>query len=108
MSSRRNGRFSSGSIRLPVARYRRRSRCVAWCEVNAATSLGLLGVAVWSLFWAVDTGQFENLDEAARAYEDIEVTRDSERRISPSDASSPPGKMYFSIQSGVPWYRGNH
>jgi nitrogen fixation-related uncharacterized protein len=24
---------------------------------------------VWSLFWAVDSGQFENLDEAARAFE---------------------------------------
>jgi cbb3-type cytochrome oxidase maturation protein len=32
-------------------------------------SLALLGVAVWSLFWAIDTGQFENLDEASRAYE---------------------------------------
>jgi cbb3-type cytochrome oxidase maturation protein len=35
-------------------------------------SLVLLGVAVWSLFWAVDTGQFENLDEAARAFENDE------------------------------------
>lgn len=33
-------------------------------------SLVLLGVAVWALFWAVDTGQFEDLDKAARAYED--------------------------------------
>ena len=33
-------------------------------------SLVLLGVAVWALFWAVDTGQFEDLDEASRAYED--------------------------------------
>jgi cbb3-type cytochrome oxidase maturation protein len=32
-------------------------------------SLVLLGVAIWSLFWAVDSGQFENLDEASRAYE---------------------------------------
>jgi cbb3-type cytochrome oxidase maturation protein len=32
-------------------------------------SLVLLGVAVWSLFWAVDSGQFENLDEAARGFE---------------------------------------
>jgi cbb3-type cytochrome oxidase maturation protein len=30
-------------------------------------SLVLLGVSVWSLFWAVDQGQFENLDDAARA-----------------------------------------
>ena len=35
-------------------------------------SLVLLGVSVWSLFWAVDTGQFENLDEAARGYESEE------------------------------------
>jgi cbb3-type cytochrome oxidase maturation protein len=33
-------------------------------------SLVLLGVAVWALFWAVDTGQFEDLDKASRAYED--------------------------------------
>jgi len=35
-------------------------------------SLVLLGVSVWSLFWAIDTGQFENLDEAARGYENEE------------------------------------
>jgi len=35
-------------------------------------SLALLGVAVWSLFWAIDTGQFENLDEASRAWEQDE------------------------------------
>lgn len=35
-------------------------------------SLVLLGVSVWSLFWAIDTGQFENLEQAARAYEDEE------------------------------------
>ena len=32
-------------------------------------SLVLLGVSVWSLFWAIDSGQFENLDVAARGYE---------------------------------------
>jgi cbb3-type cytochrome oxidase maturation protein len=32
-------------------------------------SLVLLGVSVWSLFWAIDTGQFENLDDASRGYE---------------------------------------
>jgi cbb3-type cytochrome oxidase maturation protein len=32
-------------------------------------SLALLGFAVWALFWAIDTGQFENLDEASRGYE---------------------------------------
>ena len=35
-------------------------------------SLVLLGVSVWSLFWAIDSGQFENLDEAARGYENDE------------------------------------
>lgn len=35
-------------------------------------SLVLLGVSVWSLFWAIDTGQFEKLEEAARGYEDDE------------------------------------
>ena len=33
-------------------------------------SLVLLGVAIWALFWAIDTGQFDDLDTAARAYED--------------------------------------
>jgi cbb3-type cytochrome oxidase maturation protein len=31
-------------------------------------SLVLLGFAIWALFWAVDSGQFENLDAASRAY----------------------------------------
>lgn len=31
-------------------------------------SLVLLGVAIWALFWAVDSGQFEDLDAAAKAY----------------------------------------
>ena len=35
-------------------------------------SLVLLGVSVWSLFWAIDTGQFENLEQAARGYESEE------------------------------------
>lgn len=30
-------------------------------------SLALLGFALWALFWAIDSGQFENLDEAARS-----------------------------------------
>jgi cbb3-type cytochrome oxidase maturation protein len=38
-------------------------------------SLVLLGVAVWSFFWAVDSGQFENLDEAARGFESDEEPR---------------------------------
>jgi cbb3-type cytochrome oxidase maturation protein len=38
-------------------------------------SLVLLGVAVWSLFWAVDSGQFENLDEAARGFESDDEPR---------------------------------
>jgi cbb3-type cytochrome oxidase maturation protein len=29
-------------------------------------SLVLLGVAVWALFWAIDSGQLDNLDEIAR------------------------------------------
>jgi cbb3-type cytochrome oxidase maturation protein len=35
-------------------------------------SLVLLGIAVWALFWAIDSGQFENLDEAARSIQDEE------------------------------------
>ena len=38
-------------------------------------SLILLGVAVWSFFWAVDSGQFENLDEAARGFESDDEPR---------------------------------
>ena len=38
-------------------------------------SLVLLGLAVWSLFWAIDSGQFENLDEAARGFESEDETR---------------------------------
>jgi cbb3-type cytochrome oxidase maturation protein len=29
-------------------------------------SLVLLGVSVWALFWAVDSGQLDNLDEISR------------------------------------------
>ena len=29
-------------------------------------SLALMGVAVWALFWAIDNGQFDNLDDVAR------------------------------------------
>jgi len=32
--------------------------------------VGLLGFAVWALFWAVDSGQFENLDEIGRRLPD--------------------------------------
>ena len=35
-------------------------------------SLALLGVAIWALFWAVDSGQFDDLDEAERGYEERE------------------------------------
>jgi cbb3-type cytochrome oxidase maturation protein len=42
-------------------------------------SLVLLGIAVWSLFWAVDTGQFDNLDEAARAWENDDVPPPAQR-----------------------------
>jgi len=30
-------------------------------------SLALMGVAVWALFWAIDNGQFDNLDDVSRA-----------------------------------------
>lgn len=29
-------------------------------------SLVLLGVSVWALFWAIDSGQLDNLDEISR------------------------------------------
>jgi len=40
-------------------------------------SLALMGVAVWALFWAIDSGQFDDLDAAGRS-----VTEDD-------DAESP-------------------
>ena len=30
-------------------------------------SLILMGVAVWAMFWAIDNGQFDHLDEAAKS-----------------------------------------
>jgi cbb3-type cytochrome oxidase maturation protein len=30
-------------------------------------SLVLLGISVWALFWAIDSGQLDNLDEISRA-----------------------------------------
>ena len=32
-------------------------------------ALLIVAIAVYIFFWAVDSGQFENLDEASRAYE---------------------------------------
>lgn len=41
-------------------------------------SLLLVGVAVWAFFWAVDRGQFEDLDDPARAaLEEDPVTGDA-------------------------------
>jgi cbb3-type cytochrome oxidase maturation protein len=33
-------------------------------------SLVLMGVAVWALFWAIDSGQLDHLDEIARQVPD--------------------------------------
>jgi cbb3-type cytochrome oxidase maturation protein len=30
-------------------------------------SLVLLGISIWALFWAIDSGQLDNLDEISRA-----------------------------------------
>jgi cbb3-type cytochrome oxidase maturation protein len=30
-------------------------------------SVALLGFGVWCLFWAIDSGQFDDLDEVARS-----------------------------------------
>jgi cbb3-type cytochrome oxidase maturation protein len=38
-------------------------------------SLALMGAAVWALFWAIDNGQFEDLDEAGRSVTDDEGPR---------------------------------
>ncbi len=39
-------------------------------------SLVLMGVAVWALFWAIDSGQFEDLDAAARVPQEDEKPSD--------------------------------
>lgn len=38
-------------------------------------SLALMGVAVWALFWAIDHGQFDDLDAAARSVIDDDAPR---------------------------------
>jgi len=42
-------------------------------------SVILVGVAVWAFFWAVDTGQFEDLDAQARSIlEDEDASRNGD------------------------------
>ena len=55
-------------------------------------SLTLVGVAVWGFFWAVDRGQFEDLEDAARAAleEDALDTPRAERDADLNEASSSP------------------
>ena len=39
-------------------------------------SLALMGAAVWALFWAIDNGQFDDLEASGRAVlEEDEVSR---------------------------------
>jgi cbb3-type cytochrome oxidase maturation protein len=39
-------------------------------------SLVLIGLAVWALFWAIDSGQFDNLDEAAHSLQEDDSAPD--------------------------------
>lgn len=42
-------------------------------------SLVLMGAAVWALFWAIDNGQFDDLDAPGRSIlEDEEAVRSSD------------------------------
>jgi cbb3-type cytochrome oxidase maturation protein len=38
--------------------------------------LGILGSAVWALFWAIDTGQYDNLESEGRKILDDETPPD--------------------------------
>lgn len=37
-----------------------------------ALGLGVFALAVWALFWAIDSGQYENLEEQGRSILDDE------------------------------------
>jgi cbb3-type cytochrome oxidase maturation protein len=39
-------------------------------------SLVLMGGAIWALFWAVDAGQFEKLDEAGASVVEADDAKD--------------------------------
>lgn len=49
-------------------------------------SLLLLGAAVWALFWAVDAGQFDDLDRPGRS-----ILEDDQAAGSPTAGGNPPG-----------------
>jgi cbb3-type cytochrome oxidase maturation protein len=49
-------------------------------------SLALLGVAVWALFWAIDAGQFEDLDRAARSIQNDEAAGEEASAGAPAGA----------------------
>lgn len=51
-----------------------------------ALSLLLLGLAVWAFFWAVDSGQFDDLDEKGAAA--LEGRNLPEEEQPPSDVAS--------------------
>jgi cbb3-type cytochrome oxidase maturation protein len=39
-------------------------------------SLALMGIAVWALFWAIDSGQFDELDKHSRSILEDETDAD--------------------------------
>lgn len=43
-------------------------------------SLALMALAVWALFWAVDSGQFDELEKHSRSILDDEVDQDSSHK----------------------------
>lgn len=55
-------------------------------------SLTLVGAAVWAFFWAVDRGQFEDLEDGSRAAleEDDFVAPGGERAATVSEGSNSP------------------
>lgn len=54
-------------------------------------SLVLIGAAVWALFWAVDAGQFDDLDQPGRSIlEDDQETLPAAGGNPPDSGSLPP------------------
>jgi cbb3-type cytochrome oxidase maturation protein len=53
-------------------------------------SLVLVGAAVWAFFWAVNSGQFEDLDEPGRSVLDDEVPAPSQDAATASPAVASP------------------
>ena len=41
--------------------------------------LGIFGIAIWALFWAIDSGQYDDLESQGRAILEEETPPDPEK-----------------------------